>query len=59
MGALKMKLKGGRSETVSDIKRELQPVLYSMELLKCGQKDGVAIYIHKEIILKEMAAPIE
>jgi hypothetical protein len=31
----------------------------SAELLKCGINDGIAVYVPKETILKEMAAKIE
>jgi hypothetical protein len=31
----------------------------SMVLLKHGKNDGIAVYVPKEIILKEMAAKIE
>jgi hypothetical protein len=27
--------------------------------LKCGESDGIAVYVPKETILKEMAAKIE
>jgi hypothetical protein len=47
-----MKLYGRRFETVSDIQRESQAVLDS-------KKDGIATYVPKETILKEMAAKIE
>jgi hypothetical protein len=62
---LKMKQKGRRCETVSDIQRELQAVLDSIRtvtstvLLKRGKNDGIAVYVPKETILKEMAAKIE
>jgi transposase len=61
---LKMKLKGGCFETVSDIQRESQAGLdsrkmTSMMLSKRGKNDGIAIYIPKETILKEMAAKNE
>jgi hypothetical protein len=60
-----MKLKGRRFETVSDIQRESQAVLDSMKAndfqvpSKCGKNDGIAVYIPKETILKEMAGKIE
>jgi hypothetical protein len=50
---------------VSDIQRELQAVLgsikekTSMVLLKRRKNDGIAVYIPKETILKEMAAKVE
>jgi hypothetical protein len=62
---LKMKLKGRRFETVSDIQRESQEVLdsikemTSMVFLKHGKNDGNAVYVPKETVLKEMAAKIE
>jgi hypothetical protein len=62
---LKMKLKGRRSETVSDIERESPAALDSIKendfrvLLKRGRNDGIAVYVPKEIILKELAAKIE
>jgi hypothetical protein len=31
----------------------------STVLLKCGENDGIAVYIPKETILKEMTAKIE
>jgi hypothetical protein len=65
-----MKLKGRRFETVSDIQRESQAVLYTVEstalrkmtstvLLKGRKDDGIAVYIPKETILKERAVKIE
>jgi hypothetical protein len=61
-----MKLKGRRFERVSDIQRESQAVLDSIQdigfhgvLLKRGKNDGIAVYVPKETILKEMAAKIE
>jgi hypothetical protein len=30
----------------------------SMVLLKCGKNDGIAVYVPKETILKEMAAKL-
>jgi hypothetical protein len=50
---------------VSDIQRELQAALDSIKenafqvLLKRGKNDGIAVYIAKETILKEMAGKIE
>jgi hypothetical protein len=61
---LKMKLKG-RFETVSDIQRELQVVFDSIKendfygVFEAWQNDGIAVYVPKETILKEMAAKIE
>jgi transposase len=57
---LKMKLKGRRFETVSDIQRESQAVLDSIRennfhrVLKHGKNDGIAVYVPKETILKEI-----
>jgi hypothetical protein len=31
----------------------------STVILKCGENDGIAVYVPKETILKEMAAKIE
>jgi hypothetical protein len=62
---LKMKLKGRRFGTVSDIQRESQAVLDSvMEngfhvAFEAWRTDGTAVYVPKETILKEMAAKIE
>jgi hypothetical protein len=62
---LKMKLKGRRFETVSDIQRDSQAVLDSTKendfhgVSKCGKNDGIAVYVPKENILKEMAAKIK
>jgi hypothetical protein len=60
----KMKLKGRHFETVSDIQRELQAVFDSIKendfhsALKRGKNDGIAVYIPKETILKEVATKI-
>jgi hypothetical protein len=60
-----MKVKGRRFETVSDIQRELQAVLNSTKenyfhgALKRGKNDGIAVYVPKETILKEVAPKIE
>jgi hypothetical protein len=63
---LKMKLKGRRLETVSNIQREPQAVFDSIKekitsavFSKCGKNDGIAVYVPKETVLKEMAAKIE
>jgi hypothetical protein len=62
---LKMKLMGKRFETVPAIQRELQAVLYSIKendfhgAFEAGKNDGIAVYLPKEVILKEMAARIE
>jgi hypothetical protein len=66
---MKMKLKGRRFETVSDIHRESQAVLDSIKENdfhgafeawggKKKKKDWIAVYVPKEPILKEMAANI-
>jgi hypothetical protein len=50
---------------VSDIQRESQAVLAALRkmtstvLLKYWKNDGIAVYIPKETILKEMTAKIE
>jgi hypothetical protein len=60
-----MKLKGRHFETVSDIQSEPQAVLDSIKendfhsVFKCGKNDGIAVYVPKETILKEMAAKIQ
>jgi hypothetical protein len=57
-----MKLKGQRFETVSDLQREPQEVLDSINengfhsCLNHGENDGIIIYVPKETILKEIAA---
>jgi hypothetical protein len=62
---LKMKMRGRRFETVSDIQRESQAVLDSIKkmtstvLLKRGKNNGIAVYIPKKTILKEIAAKTE
>jgi transposase len=62
---LKMKLKGRRFETVSDIQRESQAVLDSIQDndfhsdFEAWKSDGIAVYVPKETILKEMAAKIK
>jgi hypothetical protein len=62
---LKMKLKGRCFEIVSDIQRESQVILDSSKkndfhgAFEAGKNDGIAVYIPKETILKEMAAKIE
>jgi hypothetical protein len=63
---LKMKLKGRRFETVSDIQRESQAVFDSIKEhdFHCAfevwkKNDGIAVYVPKEITSKEMAAKIE
>jgi hypothetical protein len=47
---------------MSDIQRESQAVIDSimeLVLLKCRENDGIAVYIPKETILKEMTVKIE
>jgi hypothetical protein len=59
-----MKLKGRRFETVSDIQRESQAVLDSIKendfhgAFEAWKNDGIAVYVPKETILKEMATKI-
>jgi transposase len=57
----KMKLKGRRFETVSNIQRESQALrkITSTVILKRGRNNGIAVYVPKETSLKEMAANIE
>jgi hypothetical protein len=57
-----MKLKGRRFGTVSDIHRESQAVLDSIKendfrgaFEACRKNDGIAVYVPKETILKEIA----
>jgi hypothetical protein len=60
-----MKLKGRRFETVSDIQRESQAALDSIQendfhgASEEWENNWIAVYVHKETILKEMAAKIE
>jgi hypothetical protein len=61
-----MKLKERCIETVSDIRRESQAVLDNIKendfhgVFEAWKKnDGMAVYVPKETILKEMAAKIE
>jgi hypothetical protein len=55
---LKMKLKGWRFETVSDIQRESQAILNSIKQMTStvpltrGKNDGIAVYVPQETILK-------
>jgi hypothetical protein len=50
---------------VSDIQRESQVVLHSIQdndfhgAFEAWKNDGIAVYVPKETILKEMAAKIE
>jgi hypothetical protein len=56
-----MKLKGRRFETVSHIRKEFQAVrkMASTVLWSVGKNGGIAVYLLKETILKEIAAKIE
>jgi hypothetical protein len=60
-----MKLMGQHFETMSNIKRHLQAVLNNIkendfhDAFEAWKKDGIAVDIPKETILKEMAAKIE
>jgi hypothetical protein len=60
-----MKLKGRHFETVSDIQRESQVELDSIKendshgAFEAWKNDGIAVYLPKETILKDMAAKIE
>jgi hypothetical protein len=60
-----MKLKGRRAETASTSKGNCKRYstalgkVTSTVISKCGKNDGIAVYVHKETILKEMAAKIE
>jgi hypothetical protein len=62
---LKMKLKGRHFETMSGIQRESKAIIDSMKenyfhgALKRGKNDGIAVYVPKQTILKEMVAKIE
>jgi hypothetical protein len=62
---LKIKLKGQCSETVSDNQRELQVVLNSIKendfhsAFEVWEKDGIAVYVPEETILKEKAVKIK
>jgi hypothetical protein len=62
---LKMKLKGRRFETVSDIRRESQAVLDSIKengfhgAFEARKYDGIAVHVPKETVLQETAAKIE
>jgi hypothetical protein len=57
----KMKLKGRHFETVSDIQRESQAVLDNIKendfhsAFEAWKYNGIAVYVPKETILKEMA----
>jgi hypothetical protein len=60
-----MKLKGRRFETVSDIQSESQAVLDSIKendfhcAFEAWKSNGIALYVPKETILKDMAAKVE
>jgi hypothetical protein len=60
-----MKLQGRRFEAVSDIRRESQAVLDSIKetdfhgVLNARKNNGIAVYVPKETILKQMATKIE
>jgi hypothetical protein len=62
---LKMKLKGRRFETTFHIQRESPAVLDSIKendfhsAFEAWKSDGIAVYVPKETILKEMTAKIE
>jgi hypothetical protein len=62
---LKMKLKGRRFETVFDIQRESQAVPDSIKenyfrgAFEAWKNNGIAVYVPKKTILKEIAAKIE
>jgi transposase len=62
---LQTKLTGQHFETVSDIQGNCKRYsialrkMTSMMLLKRGKNNGIAVYIPKETILKDMAAQIE
>jgi hypothetical protein len=62
---LKMILNGRRSETVSDIQMESQRYLKAFRkitstvLPMCRRNHGIAVYVAKETVLKEMAAKVE
>jgi hypothetical protein len=56
-----MKLKGRRFETVSDIQKETQAILYSVkendfyDVFEAWKNEGIAVYVPKETIFKETA----
>jgi hypothetical protein len=60
-----VKLKGWHFKTVSDVQRESQAILNSIVendfhgAFEAQNNYGIAIYIPKETILKEMAVKIE
>jgi hypothetical protein len=62
---LKTKLKGRRFETGSDIQRESQAALDSIKendfhgAFEGWKHNGIAVYVPKKTILKEMAGEIE
>jgi hypothetical protein len=59
-----MKLKGWRFETVSHIQGNHKQYstafrkMTSMVLLKCGKNNGIAVYVPRETMLKELATKI-
>jgi hypothetical protein len=61
---LKTKLNGQCFETVSDIQGNRKQYLTALSkitstvLLKRGKDDGIVVCVHKETILKDMAAKI-
>jgi hypothetical protein len=61
---LKLKLNGRRFETVCDIQRESQAVHDSIKendfhgASEAWKNNGIAVYVPKETILKEMAVKI-
>jgi hypothetical protein len=62
---LKIKLKGRRFETVSDIKRDRKQYstvlrkMTSLVVLKRRKNNGITVYFLKDTILKEMATKIQ
>jgi hypothetical protein len=60
-----MKLKGRRFETMSDIQRQSQAALDSTKesdfhgAFEVWKNDGIAVYVPKETLLKEMAVKSE
>jgi hypothetical protein len=60
----KIKLKGRRFQTQSDIQRESQAVLDSIKendfhgAFEERKNDGIAVYVPNETIMKELAAKI-
>jgi hypothetical protein len=60
-----MKLQGRCFEAVSDIQQESRAVLYSVKendfhgAFGARKTDGIAVYVPKETILKEITAKVE